>query len=122
LLDAIDISSVGLFDLRSHITVVPQEPLLFAASLRENLDPFFKYSDRDIWLSLEKTYMKSWAMNLPLKLESHLMEGGANLSVGERQLLCMAKALLRKSRVLILDEGKNCDVLYLKTTYIKENI
>ncbi|KAI7805399.1 canalicular multispecific organic anion transporter 1 isoform X1 [Triplophysa rosa] len=104
-IDGIDISTLGLHDLRSRITIIPQDPVLFCGTLRMNLDPFEKFSDEDIWRVLELAHLKNFVGSLPSKLQHEVSEGGENLSLGQRQLLCLARALLRKSRILILDEA-----------------
>ncbi|KAJ7224438.1 multidrug resistance-associated ABC transporter [Mycena pura] len=104
-IDGVDISKIGLHDLRSSISIVPQMPDLFEGTLRENIDPIGRYDDVDIWAALGQAHLKEYVESLPQGLDTPVREGGQSLSAGQKQLICFARALLRKSKILVLDEA-----------------
>ncbi|TMS36963.1 hypothetical protein L596_004005 [Steinernema carpocapsae] len=105
LIDNVDIAAIGLHELRSKLTIVPQDPVLFSGTLRMNLDPFEQYSDADLWRALKLAHLEAFVDSLSDRLEHKISEGGENLSVGQRQLICLARAVLHKTRILVLDEA-----------------
>ena len=105
-MDGINLQTLNVQAARRIFSVITQDPILFSGSLRRNLDPFDNYTDYELWNALDEVQLKQWVRDqLPGQLQYKLLESGSNLSVGQRQLICLVRVLLEKNKIVILDEA-----------------
>jgi len=105
IIDGIDTKQIPLYNLRSKLTIIPQDPTLFVGTIRSNLDPMKQLTEEQLWSALEKVHFKNTVSGFPDKLDHEILENGENLSQGQRQLICIARALLRGSKIIMMDEA-----------------
>uniref|UniRef100_A0ACD5TR17 Uncharacterized protein n=1 Tax=Avena sativa TaxID=4498 RepID=A0ACD5TR17_AVESA len=105
LVDGVDICTIGLHDLRSRLSIIPQDPTMFEGTIRSNLDPLGEYNDNQLWEALDNCQLGDEVRKKELKLDSPVIENGENWSVGQRQLVCLGRVTLKRTKILVLDEA-----------------